>query len=422
MNQQTLNQKYQQFKNQFLGKKIDFDGSYGYQCVDLNRYFANKVLGITMNIVGGTAYAGWLNQSNTYPSNFWQKIEKTIDVIPPTGAFIHLAPTSGNSAGHIALVDKADKNTVWFLEQNGIGGGTGIGSNAIRVQSTNYLDQKGYGKVLGWYVPKEKSASIVINIPNSNMNQLDKIKNAITDASKETGQDLSWISARHLDGDQNSIKVFYVTDFVGSQIKADNLQKEVNRLLESEVNKDKILADYKTTVETYNITANNSILDKDNLIKKLQSQIAVFEGQISTLTQNKDGWSKINQIDKDKIVELEKKISDIQLLLAKYENQSLTNGQVPNANFVGVDVATGKTIFGEKAKEVLANQIDTKSKEFVISQMPTISKFLAGFGLLGTLGLTALQSYVENPNPIGIGATLVLGLTTIFGTVLPNKK
>ena len=41
-----MNRPYTDFRNEWLGRRIDYDGGYGFQCVDLAKLYLDKVVGL----------------------------------------------------------------------------------------------------------------------------------------------------------------------------------------------------------------------------------------------------------------------------------------------------------------------------------------------------------------------------------------
>jgi len=109
-----------QFIDKYNGKKVDWDGAYGAQCVDLFRFFNNEVLEISQPKGVNGAKDFWSNYAsdpNLY--NNFDKISNTADFIPKEGDVMiwtgHYGPY-----GHIAIVsdNKADLNRFRTLSQN----------------------------------------------------------------------------------------------------------------------------------------------------------------------------------------------------------------------------------------------------------------------------------------------------------------
>ena len=130
-----MKRAYTNFRNKWLGKRIDYDGGYGFQCVDLIKLYWEEVLGM------GKIWA--LGNAKDVPNNpifrkGWEILKGTTDLMQ----WDIIIRTKGRY-GHIAIVDHIHNGKVYVLEQNGSGknSGNGIWPNAIRVQP--------YG--LGWY-------------------------------------------------------------------------------------------------------------------------------------------------------------------------------------------------------------------------------------------------------------------------------
>jgi len=123
-----MNRPYTDFRNERLGKRIDYDGAYAYQCVDLAKLYLDKV-----------AWLGkiWpLGDARDIPNNHlfakgWEILKWTDDLMQ----WDIIIRTRGKY-GHIAIVDHITGGKVYVLEQNwsGKNSGNGIWPNAIRVQ------------------------------------------------------------------------------------------------------------------------------------------------------------------------------------------------------------------------------------------------------------------------------------------------
>lgn len=94
-----------------LGKKVDFDGNYGAQCVDLYRQYCKDVLEIeqTPPVEGA--------------KDIWEKhgtvLKQSLDSFAPGDVLIY-DKTETNPYGHVAiLVSLLDSDTFIVFEQNG---------------------------------------------------------------------------------------------------------------------------------------------------------------------------------------------------------------------------------------------------------------------------------------------------------------
>lgn len=117
---------YPVFRNKWLGKRVDADGAYAYQCVDLIKQYTLEEFGIQQGAWGNAA-------------DYWEKTHPTLLTkfdristrdIKQGDILIFKRSAANGNAGHIAVADSATQ----MLEQNGgAGSGTGTGSDAIRI-------------------------------------------------------------------------------------------------------------------------------------------------------------------------------------------------------------------------------------------------------------------------------------------------
>lgn len=102
---------YQEFKNKYNGKYIDYDGYYGAQCWDLGQYYFTQVLGLPDYILSGCG----LVSNMLYPPKRAQ-LDEFFDEVDTN----HME--QGDVAiweyGHIAVYDHWDNSGVYFFSQN----------------------------------------------------------------------------------------------------------------------------------------------------------------------------------------------------------------------------------------------------------------------------------------------------------------
>ena len=115
------------FKETWLGKRIDYDGGYGFQCVDLAKLYLERLGFWKIKPLGNAKQVPQADLFNTGR----EKIVGTDDLMQ--GDII--IKTQGKY-GHIAIVDRIVGGKVFVLEQNGSwkNSWSGTGPNAIRVQ------------------------------------------------------------------------------------------------------------------------------------------------------------------------------------------------------------------------------------------------------------------------------------------------
>lgn len=135
----------QQFFTKYDGKKIDFDGFYGAQCMDLANQYIKEVDGRTgWEIARATAYQVWSEFDRITANQYYTKIVNTPDAVPQAGDLVIWNTTVG-TAGHIAVATgQGNTSTFTSFDQNWPGG------SACHYQSHNY------NGVVGWLRLKTK--------------------------------------------------------------------------------------------------------------------------------------------------------------------------------------------------------------------------------------------------------------------------
>ena len=167
---------YKTFKEKRLWKRIDYDRTYDYQCVDLIKQYADEVLWL------GKIWAIWnanrVQNSSTFKSfsRLWIKNLMQWDIIIRTRW----------KYGHIAIIDHIWNWRVYVLEQNWSwkNSWNGLWDNAIRV--------KDYP--INWYDVVLRNETIVKNYNNEMSIVREKIKEHETNL-KNTKE--YWESIRH---------------------------------------------------------------------------------------------------------------------------------------------------------------------------------------------------------------------------------
>lgn len=142
---------YLEFRNKYLGKKIDYDQSYGFQCVDLIKQYLDECYGIKAGAWGNAADY-W---ENTHPQ-IKAKFDRLTPTTPKQGDILVFKRAASNgNAGHISIAESATQH----LEQNGgAGTGSGTGSDAIRISNINKAS------LIGILRPKQLGDN---NMPNT---------------------------------------------------------------------------------------------------------------------------------------------------------------------------------------------------------------------------------------------------------------
>lgn len=84
-----------------LGKAIDYDGTYGVQCVDLAKHYIKNVLGITPQSIGNAIEYYNKRKTSEYLTKNFKWIDNTAEFIPKKGDLCVFTSKSGN--GHISV-------------------------------------------------------------------------------------------------------------------------------------------------------------------------------------------------------------------------------------------------------------------------------------------------------------------------------
>ncbi len=114
--------KFSEWVNTYIGKRTDYDGAYGVQCVDLIDCYIDKCLGLTKGFWGNAKY-WWINRNKST----WLK--NNFDFVTPKYKNGELKAgdigirTSG-TYGHIFIVKESTANgKIKYYDQNATGSG-----------------------------------------------------------------------------------------------------------------------------------------------------------------------------------------------------------------------------------------------------------------------------------------------------------
>lgn len=145
------------------GRAMNPDGHYGLQCVDLVDQYAQDIFGVPWpQSVGGVTGAKQL--LDRVPDEFWIRTDNNPNdpnAIPSQGDVVVFAGSAINEWGHTAVVDSADQNGMWVVQQDGFAapliwadGNWYSGKPAHRIWLNYY--QNGTGSISGWLTPKRE--------------------------------------------------------------------------------------------------------------------------------------------------------------------------------------------------------------------------------------------------------------------------
>lgn len=147
----------QDFFDLWNNKGCDFDGVYGFQCMDLANQYNKDVIGAPR--LAGNAVDAW----TTYSPDFYDKIENTPTNTPALGDIV-IWGTNIGVYGHIAVCKEADTNNFTSFDQN------------WPLDSLCHFQNHNYNGVLGWLHPRPATPVQAVNsgsVDNSGMAGVD---------------------------------------------------------------------------------------------------------------------------------------------------------------------------------------------------------------------------------------------------------
>ena len=114
---------FEQFMTKYCGKKVDYDGVYGAQCVDLFRKYCEDVLNIphTGSCVTSGGAKDLYNDYNKMPLEKKYFVRLTKSATPSFGYVAVWDGTPTNKYGHVAIVVcRLSSTSLLVFEQNGV--------------------------------------------------------------------------------------------------------------------------------------------------------------------------------------------------------------------------------------------------------------------------------------------------------------
>ena len=128
-----------EFVDAYIGKKVDFDGQFGAQCVDLFRQYCKDVWNVPH--LGGVNGAKdiYLNyEKMPIEAQYTNRVAYTGENYPREGDVVVFKASSSNQYGHVAICLYATKTHIMVFEQDGFN------------QNGAKIGEWGYDRVLGW--------------------------------------------------------------------------------------------------------------------------------------------------------------------------------------------------------------------------------------------------------------------------------
>lgn len=145
------------------GLRLNPDGHYGLQCVDTIDAYGEAIFGVHWSVCVGSV-RGAKQLLDVTPDEYWIRTDNDstrADLIPSPGDVVVFGGSPINEWGHTAVVESADQNGMWVIQQDGfaaptvfVDGGWYSDKPAHRAWLPYY--GTGTGWCIGWLTPREE--------------------------------------------------------------------------------------------------------------------------------------------------------------------------------------------------------------------------------------------------------------------------
>lgn len=198
---------FDEFRNDVMGKSLDYDGVAGYQCVDLAKVYLDWMFGIKPG-AWGNAKDYWNALNRPGMSDYFYRVPNTPDLVVQRGDLVIWGAMNGNPYGHIAIgLGEGDLNGFQSLDQN---------------WGTSYVRQVGhnFNGVLGVLRLKDPSILDYIPTPSKQYDTNEEIKYRVH-ISDRGWQD--WVQGGQVagtTGEERRIEAIQLDFQFGARVKA----------------------------------------------------------------------------------------------------------------------------------------------------------------------------------------------------------
>lgn len=189
-----------QFFGKYDGKGIDFDGYYGFQCLDLYRQFVKEVLEVPQSPPVNGAKDVW----NTYLPEYYDRILNTIEAVPIKGDIIIWGVGVG-PYGHIAICKDGTQTELTSFDQN------------WPVGSLCHFQKHNFSNIIGWLRKKTAMANPTPEIndqtllpiidENGNKMEVQAVRSRLADQKREIDNLRGLVASLEAEIDELIVKV-----------------------------------------------------------------------------------------------------------------------------------------------------------------------------------------------------------------------
>jgi cell division protein FtsB len=272
---------FQQFIEKYEGTKVDWDGAFGAQCVDLFRQYTNDVVKVPQcpPVVGAK------NIWDKIDTKYWEKIGNTPTGVPENGDVMIWDEMPGNRFGHVAMFIDGGSMRVRVFEQDGF------------TQDGAKKAYRNYNNIIGWLRPKENMSDCLI--PNNPEGK--KTFETLVTKSTQWDETVKYIWGDDRDPEETSSKD--VQQYIGGlKSRITDLEKQLGK-------------------------AQAEVKIKEDEISTLEGELLEKEEDIETLTTRLDAANSALKDCKDRCSALEIENAQLKERIKTLEEQC-TNGEV----------------------------------------------------------------------------------------------
>ena len=160
---------YQEFKNKYNGRYIDYDGAYGCQCWDLAQYYFVEVLNVPDSVLSG---CGWIKNMILWDWKY-NELLQYFDEVPITEMNQgDVCIWTSGEGGHIAIEDCWTGYTNLFFSQN---------PNPCQIMEVDMEDLHAFRRKKETPPTPEPTPVVTPSVPRDEYRDQVKIKKGVTE-------------------------------------------------------------------------------------------------------------------------------------------------------------------------------------------------------------------------------------------------
>lgn len=163
------------FFNKYNGKGVDWDGYYGFQCVDLYRQYVKEVVDCPQS----PGVTGAADIWDTYLNEYFDRIANTPEGVPIKGDILIWSKNAGGGFGHVSIASVGNTDTFTSFDQN-----WPVGS-LCHFQAHNYTNVLGWLRAKVQAVPTPEPCEITdsTKIPQLDNQEVQAVRSRLNDLS-----------------------------------------------------------------------------------------------------------------------------------------------------------------------------------------------------------------------------------------------